>query len=80
MKLHFECYRSHPQWLPWLNGEIESGHLMVGERQARRYMQVASNTTRESFLIEAPSIRAALELLSDKEPAAEQTDLVGVDN
>jgi len=68
--------KPHGEWLPWLNGEIEAGRLHVGERQARRYMQIASNRTRESNLIESPSIRAALELLSDREPNEEQAALI----
>ena len=72
MLLQIKSGLSHGEWLPWLNGEIAAGRLEVGERQARRYMQVASNRTRESNLLEATSIRAALELLSDKERAEEQ--------
>ena len=67
-----EPVEQHGEWLPWLNGEIESGRLIVGIRQVQRYTKLASNTTRESFLPEATSIRAALELLSDKEPAEQQ--------
>ncbi len=58
----------HGQWLPWLNGEIDSGRLKVKIRQTQKYMQLASNTHRSAYLEESPSIRAALELLSDKEP------------
>ena len=62
------------EWLPWLNGEIESGRLQVGSTQARVYMRVASNIQRGVHLPETTSIRAALELLADKEPAAEQKE------
>jgi hypothetical protein len=65
--------------LPWLNDEIECGRLKVKARQARSYMQLAANWQRAANLTEAPSIRAALELLSDKEPAAEQALLIPVD-
>lgn len=51
----------------WLNGEIESGRLTVAERTIHKYMRIARNSPREANLLEAPSIRAALELLSDKE-------------
>lgn len=79
MLLQVKASLSHGEWLPWLNGEIESGRLNVKARQANTYMKIASNPQRGADLVEAPSIRAALELLSDKEPASEQTDLVGVD-
>ena len=78
MLLQVKASLNHGEWLPWLNGEIESGRLQVKIRQAQSYMQLASNTQRAAYL-EAPSIRAALELLSDKEPAAEQADLTPVD-
>lgn len=43
-------------------------------------MRLASNTQRVAYLEEAPSIRAALELLSDKEPEAEaQGTLIAVE-
>ncbi len=67
---------SHGEWLPWLNGEIESGRLKVKARQANTYMKIASNPQRDADLLEAPSIRAALELLSDKEPAEQQGALI----
>lgn len=79
MLLQVKASLNHGEWLPWLNGEIEAGRLAVGERQARRYMQLASNRTRESNLIETPSIRAALELLSDKDPEAQQGTLIDVE-
>ena len=79
MLLQVKASLNHGEWLPWLNDEIESGRLKVGTRQVQRYIKLASNTTRESFLPETTSIRAALELLSDQEPAAEQADLIPVD-
>jgi hypothetical protein len=69
----------HGEWLPWLNGEIESGRLQVKVRQTQKYMQLASNTHRGAYLEEAPSIRAALELLSDQEPETEQGTLIDVE-
>ncbi len=79
MLLQVKASLGHGEWLPWLNGEIESGRLAVGGRQVRRYMHLASNWTRESNLLEAPSIRAALELLSDKEATEQQGTLIDVD-
>lgn len=52
--------------MPWLKDQREAGAIEFGEREARRYMRVASNRTRVSDLDAAPSIRAVLELLSDK--------------
>ena len=72
MLLQIKAGLSHGEWLPWLNGEIAAGRLEVGARQAQRYIKLASNTTRVSYLEGATSIRAALELLSDKEQAEEQ--------
>lgn len=79
MPLQIKATLNHGEWLPWLQGAMERGELEVGLRQAQRYIKLAANTTRESYLIEAPSIRAALELLSDQEPDAEQADLIPVD-
>ena len=79
MLLQVKANLSHGEWLPWLNGEIESGRLQVKIRQAQSYMQLAPNTQRAAYLTEAPSIRAALELLSDREPNEEQTPLIPVD-
>lgn len=76
MLLQVKASLKHGEWLPWLNHEIESGRLIVGDRQARRYMQLASNWTRESNLEESTSIRAALELFSDKPEAQQQETLL----
>lgn len=78
MLLQIKASLNHGEWLPWLNGEIESGRLKVKIRQAQSYMQLASNTQRAAYL-EAPSIRAALELLSDREPAEQQETLIDVE-
>lgn len=77
--LQVKASLSHGEWLPWLNGEIDSGRLQVGTRQVQKYMRLGSNTNRSSYLLEAPSIHAALELLSDREPAAEQAPLLMAD-
>ena len=79
MLLQIKAGLSHGEWLPWLNGEIEAGRLEVSIRQVQRYTKLAANTTRESFLLESPSIRAALELLSDKEPEEQQGDLIDME-
>jgi len=79
MLLQIKAGLNHGEWLPWLNGEIESGRLEVKSRQARSYMRLASNWQRAANLTEAPSIRAALELLSDKEPEEQQGDLIDVE-
>jgi len=79
MLLQVKASLNHGEWLPWLNGEIESGRLKVKRSQANSYMRVASNYQRDGNLLEAPSIRAALELLSDKEPAEQQGTLIDVE-
>ena len=79
MLLQIKASKQHGEWLPWLNGEIESGRLKVKARQTRSYMQLASNWQRDANLVEAPSIRAALELLSDKEPDEQQGTLIDVE-
>ena len=65
MLLQIKAGLSHGEWLPWLNGEIESGRLEVKVREAQNYMRLATNTQRVAYLEESTSIRAALELLSD---------------
>jgi hypothetical protein len=72
MLLQIKASKQHGEWLPWLNGEIEAGRLEVKERQARKYMQLAANWHRGANLIESPSIRAVLELLSAKAPKERQ--------
>lgn len=76
MLLQVKASLQHGEWLPWLNGEIESGRLNVKVRQTQKYMQLASNTHRSAYLEDAPSIRAALELLSDKESTEQQGELI----
>lgn len=71
MLLQVKASLNHGEWLPWLNGEIEAGRLEVKRSQANTYMRVASNYQRAGNLEGVTSIRAALELLSDKEPEAE---------
>lgn len=79
MLLQIKASLQHGEWLPWLNGEIESGRLKVKARQTRSYMQLAANWQRDANLTEAPSIRAALELLSDQEPEEQQGELIDVE-
>ena len=79
MLLQVKASLQHGEWLPWLNGEIESGRLNVKSAQAHKWMRIAANLHRSVNLMEAPSINAALELISDKEPAAEQSTLIPVD-
>lgn len=43
---------------------------------ARSSASIAANTHRGTYLLEAPSINAALELLSDKEPTEQQGELI----
>ena len=79
MLLQVKASKRHGEWLPWLNGEIESGRLKVKARQANTYMKIASNPQRDADLVEAHSIRAALELRSDKEPEQQQGTLIDVE-
>lgn len=79
MLLQIKASLNHGEWLPWLNGEIESGRLTVAERTVHKYMRIARNSPREANLLEAPSIRAALELLSDKEPEEQQGSLIDIE-
>ena len=73
MLLQVKASLNHGDWLPWLKQQQESGLIGFSESTAKRYMRVAANRSHVTDL-EAPSIRAALELLSDKEPGAEQAD------
>jgi hypothetical protein len=75
MLLQVKASKQHGEWLPWLKQQQESGAIQVSQQTASKYMKLASNYNRERNLIEAPSIRAALELLSDKEPAEQQDDV-----
>ena len=71
MLLQIKASKQHGEWLPWLKQQQESGAIDFSESTAKRYMRVAANRSRVTDL-EAPSIRAALELLSDKEPEEQQ--------
>lgn len=79
MLLQIKASKQHGEWLPWLKQQQESGAISFSHKTATKYMNLAANMNRGSYLAEAPSIRAALELLSDKEPDAEQADLIPVD-
>ena len=74
--LQVKASKQHGEWLPWLKQQQESGEIQVSQQTASKYMKLASNYNRERNLLEAPSIRAALELLSDKEPAEQQGELI----
>ncbi|NVZ11726.1 hypothetical protein HW932_20985 [Allochromatium humboldtianum] len=50
--------------MPWLKQQQESGAVDFSEVTAQRYMRIASNPSRATDL-ERPSIRAALELLTE---------------
>ena len=62
MLLQVKASLSHGEWLPWLKQQQESGAIQVSQQTASKYMKLASNYNRERNLLEAPSIRAALEL------------------
>lgn len=79
MLLQAKASLKHGEWLPWLEAQIESGHLTIKKRQAQTYMHLASNTQRAAYLEESSSIRAALELLSDKEPGESQPSLPDIE-
>jgi predicted metal-dependent hydrolase len=69
----FGASLAHGQWLPWLKAQQESGAIEFTERTASRYIRVASNRTRVSDSENSPSIRAALELLTDKDESPAHT-------
>lgn len=71
MLLQVKASLNHGEWLPWLKQQQESGTIEFSDSTAKRYMRVASNRSHVTDL-EAPSIRAALELLSDREPEPQQ--------
>ncbi len=68
MLLQVKATLPHGRWLPWLKRQQESGAIGFSQQTASKYMKLAANYNHERNLSEAPSIRAALELLSDKEP------------
>ena len=78
MLLQIKASLNHGAWLPWLKQQQESGSIDFSESTAKRYMRVAANRSRVTDL-EAPSIRAALELLSDKEPTEQQGSLIDIE-
>ena len=75
MLLQVKAGLAHGEWLPWLKQQQEAGAIEFTERTASKYMKVAANRNHGSDLIEAPSIRAALELLSEDKAATDQTAL-----
>ena len=74
----FKVSKQHGEWLPWLKQQQESGAIGFSHMTATKYMRLATNINRDLYLPETTSIRAALELLSDKEPEAEQGTLLDV--
>ena len=60
------------EWLPWLKQQQESGAIGFSHKTATKYMSLAANMNHGSYLTTAPSIRAALELLSDRDPEEQQ--------
>lgn len=68
MLLQVKASLAHGQWLPWLKAQQEAGAVEFTERTASKYMRVASNRNRGSDLEHSPSIRAALELLTEDKP------------
>ena len=65
MLLQVKASLKHGEWLPWLKQQQESGAVEFSQPTASRYMTLARNYSRENNLIEQPSIRAALELLTE---------------
>ena len=72
MLLQVKASLAHGQWLPWLEDQRENGALEFTDQTASKYMRIASNRNRGFNLIEAPSIRAALELLTEDKPTSDQ--------
>lgn len=79
MLLQVKASLSHGEWLPWLKQQQESGAIGFSQPTASKYMKLAANYNRDFNLTVAPSIRAALELLSDKEPEVEQGTLIDIE-
>ena len=72
MLLQVKASLAHGQWLPWLKSQQESGAIEFTDRTAQKYLKLAANTNHGSYFIEAPSIRAALELLTEDKTASDQ--------
>lgn len=79
MLLQVKASKAHGEWLPWLKQQQESGLIGFSQPTASKYMKLAANYNRDFNLTAAPSIRAALELLSDKEPEEQQGTLIDVE-
>jgi hypothetical protein len=62
-----------------LRAQQESGAISFSQQSASNYMRLAANYQRVGNLDKVPSIRAALELLSDNNPEQEQPELSGVE-
>lgn len=72
MLLQVKASLAHGQWLPWLESQQQEGKLEIAQRTVHKYMRIASNSPREATLLEATSIRAALELLTEDKTASDQ--------
>lgn len=79
MLLQIKASLNHGEWLPWLKQQQESGAISFSQQTSSKYMRLAANYNRERNLPEATSIRAALELLSDKEPEEQQGSLIDIE-
>ena len=79
MLLQIKAGLSHGEWLPWLKRQQASGAIEFSQPTASKYMKLAANYNRDFNLEGVTSIRAALELLSDKEPEEQQGDLIDME-
>lgn len=79
MLLQVKASLNHGEWLPWLKQQQESGAILFSQQTASKYMRLAANYNHERNFLEAPSIRAALELLSDQEPEEQQGSLIDIE-
>ncbi|WP_295455248.1 hypothetical protein [uncultured Thiodictyon sp.] len=75
MLLQVKASLAHGQCGAWLDEQRKSGAIEFTNRTARKYMRVASNRNRGFDLETSPSIRAALELLTDKDELPEPPGL-----
>jgi len=78
MLLQVKASLKHGEWLPWLKQQQEAGLIGFSHMTATKYMRLAANINRDLYL-ESTSIRAALELLSDKEPEEQQGSLIDIE-
>jgi hypothetical protein len=79
MLLQVKASLKHGEWLPWLKQQQDAGAIGFSHMTATKYMRLASNINRDLYLEESTSIRAALELLSDKPEGPQQEALLDVE-